>query len=90
MSNKTVLFSSKERVSPEHVSQFLRMLADQLQENRVSFRRDGEDVSLNVPGEMVLEIKAEEKTKKYGIKRSIEIELKWREGEEQRGGVSVE
>lgn len=90
MSHKTVQFFSKERTSAEQASQFLRQLADKLQENRVTFRRESEEVSLEVPGALVLEIKVEEKAKKYGLKRSVEIELEWRVGEAQQGGVSVE
>lgn len=87
MKEKTVLFASKEWMSAEKASAFLRELADKLTQETVVFRRDGEELSLAVPAEMMLEVKVDEKKKADGTKVGIEIELEWKEG--KHGGVSL-
>jgi amphi-Trp domain-containing protein len=87
MGRETVLFRSEERKDLQEVSSFLRQLADKLDQNRVILRRGAEEVTLEVPHVVVLELKVEEETKKGRPKRTLEIEIEWVEGEDQNGSV---
>jgi amphi-Trp domain-containing protein len=91
---EVILFKSEERKSRKDIADLLRTLADKLEENgEITLRgAEGEGVALQVPEDLVLEVKAEEETSGRGkIKRSLEIELEWREGEKSgSGGLSLE
>lgn len=90
MGEEMVLFSSEERRQVSEVADFLRELANKLQEGQVILRQGDSEVPLTIPKEVVLEIKAEEETKGSGkIKRSLEIEIEWVPGEESLGGVTL-
>ncbi|NPA48869.1 MAG: amphi-Trp domain-containing protein [Thermodesulfobacteria bacterium] len=81
MAEKKVLFKSEEPRSLEDVARFLRELADRLSQGKVVLRRGGEEITLNIPPNVVLELKAEEKVKPSKTKYSLEIEIEWGEGE---------
>ncbi len=87
MAEKKVLFKSEEPRSLQEVANFLKELADRLSEGKVILRRGGEEVTLNIPPNVVLELKAEEKIKPSKTKYSLEIEIEWGEGES--GPVSL-
>jgi amphi-Trp domain-containing protein len=89
MTRKNVIFKSKERTSRERVAAFLRELADKISENAVVLRRDGEAINLDFPDEIQLDVEYQEKPKRRGTKRSLEIELDWGEGGRQGGRVSL-
>lgn len=88
------LFKSEEPKSRSEVAVFLRTLADKLDhDGEVTLKRDGEGVALQIPENLVLEVKAEEETSGGDkVKRSLEVELEWKEGEEggSGGGLSLE
>lgn len=81
MGIETLLFKSEEKKSRADVSGFLRLLADKLDCGQITLIQEGSEVVLNVPGEITLEVTAEEKDKREGVKRSLEIELEWYEGD---------
>ncbi|WP_101068609.1 amphi-Trp domain-containing protein [Roseovarius salinarum] len=81
MGRETVLFSSKETRSRQEVGAFLRDLADRLDSGRVTLRRGEEEMALDLPGQMVLEIKVEDEEKRRrGTQHSLEVEMKWFDG----------
>ncbi len=88
MAEKKILFKSEEPRSLEEVANFLKELAERLQGGRVVLRRGGEEITLVMPQNVILEIKAEEKIKAGKTKHSLEIEIEWKEGEEA-GPVSL-
>lgn len=89
MGRETVLFKSEERKSAEEVAVFLRQLADKLEEKRVVLRRGAEELSLDIPSSVILELKAEEEVKKGKAKRSLEVEIEWTVGGEAEQAVSL-
>lgn len=72
-----VLMKSEERMPRSAAAAFLHELADKLQNGTVSLKQAGEQLVLEIPDQIVLEIKAEEKIKSKGTQRSLEIEIEW-------------
>ena len=83
MGKEIVLFSSEERQKLPAVSAFLRQLADRLDAGQVTLRKGNEELTLDIPVNVVLEIKAEEEATKQRTQRSLEIEIEWYEGEDE-------
>lgn len=85
MGKETRLFKSEERKGRSEVSAFLRELADRISEGRVVLRQGQEEVTLQIPQGLVLEVQVEDEDKgAKGIQHSLEVELKWFDSE--RGG----
>lgn len=89
MGREVILFESEEPKEIQSVADFLRQLADKLDEQKVVLRDGQNEVSLEIPSSVVLEIKAEEEEKKQKTQRSLEIEIEWIVGQEGTGGVSL-
>ena len=89
MGREIVLFKSEEGKELSAVDVFLRQLADKLDGNQVILRQGAEEVELNIPNNVVLELKAEEEDKKGRMKRTLEVEIEWKEGDESGGEVSL-
>ncbi|NBD34533.1 MAG: amphi-Trp domain-containing protein, partial [Chloroflexi bacterium] len=60
---KRILFKSKERRDLQSVSAFLHQLADKLAEGEVLLRQGADEVSIAVPGNLRMSLKAKEKVK---------------------------
>ncbi len=85
MGKEIRLFKSEERKSRSEVSAFLHQLADKVSEGKVVLRQSGEEISLQLPQGLILEIQVEDEDKKAkGIQHSLEIEIKW--FDDDRGG----
>lgn len=59
----------------------MRDLVNRLEQGKITLKRGEEELFIEIPEQVVLEIKVEEKTKPGKIKRSLEIEIEWNEGE---------
>jgi amphi-Trp domain-containing protein len=78
MGKETRLFKSEERKNRSDVSAFLHQLADKVEEGQVLLRQGQEEITLNLPHNLILEIQVEDEDKKRkGIQHSLEIEIKW-------------
>jgi amphi-Trp domain-containing protein len=78
MGRETRLFKSEERRNRTEVSAFLRQLADKVGEGQVILRQGAEEISLQLPHNLILEIQVEDEDKKSkGIQHSLEVEIKW-------------
>ena len=78
MNKKSKLFKSKERQQRSEVAAFLRQFAEKLEAGQVVFRRGAEELVLDIPASLILEIAVENKVKKSkGSQHTLEIEIKW-------------
>ena len=78
MGKETRLFKSEERMSRPDLSAFLHQLADKLSEGNVALRQGGEQITLEMPHNLILEIQVEDEDKKRkGVQHSLELEIKW-------------
>jgi amphi-Trp domain-containing protein len=78
MGKEVRLFKSEERMTRSNVSAFLRQLADKLDEGQVVLRQGSEELSLELPQNLILEVQVEDEDKKRkGIQHSLELEIKW-------------
>ncbi|MFC2026012.1 amphi-Trp domain-containing protein [Chloroflexota bacterium] len=78
MGKEVRLFKSQERKNRTEVSTFLHQLGDKVAEGRVVLRQGQEEIILEIPQNLVLEIQVEDEDKKRkGIQHSLELEIKW-------------
>jgi amphi-Trp domain-containing protein len=89
MGREVVLFKSEERKELSGVVAFLHQLADKLAENQVVLRQGAEEIVVDIPDHVILELKVEEEGKKGKTERSLEIELEWIEGDQSGGLVTL-
>ena len=89
MGKEIVLFKSEERKDLAGVVVFLHQLADKLAGNQVVLRQGTEEIVVNIPNNVVLELKVEEEDKKGKVKRTLEVEIEWLEGDESGGAVTL-
>jgi amphi-Trp domain-containing protein len=89
MSKKNVLVKSDQRKKLSDVAVFLRELADKIESGQVTLMQGGQDVQIELPQTVMLELEYYEKAKKHGVKKQLDIELEWTEGGKKRQGVSL-
>ncbi len=87
-----VLFKSEERKSAAEAAAMLRHIADRVESGEIVLSRGEEQVRLKIPAGITLELKVEEETKtgRSGVKKSLEIELEWMDGEGYDGAAAGE
>ncbi len=87
MGREVRLFKSEERKSRNEVVSFLRALAGKIEEGRVVLKQGGEELALELPQNLILDIQAEDEDKgQKGTQRSLEVEIKWFEGGQDDSG----
>ncbi|WP_419780060.1 amphi-Trp domain-containing protein [Maridesulfovibrio sp.] len=92
MGKEVVLFKSEEKKTAAEAAEVLRLVADRVESGKLILSAGGEPVELEIPGQVTLEIKAEEETGSSGkVKRSLELEVEWAVGDDvgSGGGVSI-
>ncbi|MGD8230147.1 MAG: amphi-Trp domain-containing protein [Desulfobacteraceae bacterium] len=83
MGKETRLFKSEERKSRSDVSTFLHQLADKISEGQVVLRQGQEEITLQLPRSLILEVQVEDEDKKTkGTQHSLEGEIKWFDDEQ--------
>ncbi|RQH00434.1 amphi-Trp domain-containing protein [Natrarchaeobius oligotrophus] len=84
-----VLFKFEQRMDRTEIADYLRTVADNLEDGgSLSLEAGDESVTMTPPARPTFEIKAERETSSSGGpgELSIEFELEWDEGEEGTGG----
>jgi amphi-Trp domain-containing protein len=90
MGKETRLFKSEERKSREEVSTFLTQLAAKISEGTVVLRQGAEEINLELPYNLILEIQVEDEDKKRkGIQHSLELEIKWFDDDSPAGPLEL-
>ncbi len=92
MGREKVLFKSEEKKSRVEIVSILRSVADRIEQGTMTLRQGEREVVLDFPQHMTLELKVEdEKKKRKGTKRQLEIELEWYpDAGEGPSGVTIE
>ena len=88
MARETVLFKSEEKKTSSDIANTLRQIADKIDDGAMILKQGSEEITLEFPKNMVLELKIEEEQGKR-LKKSFEIELEWIIGEEQSDGATI-
>lgn len=90
MGKETRLFKSEERKSRSEVSDFLHQLANKILEGQVVLRQGQEEITLQLPRGLILEVQVEDEDKgSKGVQHSLEVELKWFDDDEQGGPLEL-
>jgi amphi-Trp domain-containing protein len=90
MGKEKKLFKSEEKKNRSEVSEFLHQLADKIEEGQVVLRQAGEEITLELPYNLILEIQVEDEDKKNkGIQHSLEIEIKWFDDDKSSGPLKL-
>ena len=74
MGIETVLFKSEEKKAASDIANTLRQIADKIDDGTMILKQGSEEITLEFPKNMVLELKIEEEQGKR-LKKSFEIEL---------------
>jgi len=90
MGKETILMKSEEKVSRSDAASFLRQLADKLDSGKVMLKQGSEELLLEIPAQITLEVKAEDEPKSKGTQRSLEIEFEWILGTEVDAPSGIE
>jgi amphi-Trp domain-containing protein len=84
MGKETRLFKSEERISRSDLSVFVHQVADKISEGRVLLRQGQEEITLQLPERLILEVQVEDEDKgAKGIQHSLEVEIKWFDDEQE-------
>ncbi len=90
MGKEIRLFKSEEKKSRADAAQFLRQVADKLESGQVILRLGEEELVLQIPASLILEVQVEDEDKKSkGIQHSLELELKWFDNQEGDGRLEL-
>jgi amphi-Trp domain-containing protein len=83
MGKETRLFKSQEPKNRADVSEFLRQLADRVSNGQVVLSQGQQEITLQLPPNLILEIQAEDEEKgTKGVQHSLEVTIKWFDGEQ--------
>lgn len=90
MGKETRLFKSEERKNRGEVSEFLTQLAEKISAGQVVLKQGQEEITLQLPHNLVLEIQVEDEDKKSkGIQHSLEVEIKWFDDDSEGGPLEL-
>jgi amphi-Trp domain-containing protein len=90
MGKETRLFKSEESKNRTEVSEFLHQIAEKIANGEIVLRRGQEELVLQVPMNLILEVQVEDEDKKSkGIQHSLEIEIKWFDNDGQSGPLEL-
>lgn len=90
MGLETRLFKSENPMSRTDLSEFLHQIADKIAVGNVVLRQGANEITLDLPTRVILEIQVEDEDKgTKGIQHSLELEIKWFDGDEGGGPVEL-
>ncbi len=89
MGIEKILMKSKEKTNRAKIAQFLKTLAEKIEGGEISIKKGEEELRLLISQDVTLEIKVEEEEKTTGVKKTLEIEIDWYEGETQNQKVEI-
>ncbi len=87
-----ILFKSEEKKNSLEIAAMFRNIADKIEQGKMILRQDENEVTVDFPDNMSIEIKVEEEIKRTkGTQLKLEIELEWYPGDSgHKTGVVIE
>lgn len=90
MGREIKLFKSEERKNRADVSNFLKQLADKIYDGKVVLSQGTQELTLELPHNLILEIQVEDEDKRSkGIQHSLEVEIKWFDNDGKGGPLEL-
>ena len=90
MGKEVRLFKSEERKNRSEVSAFLHQLADRISTGQVVLSQGQEELTLQLPHNLILEVQVEDEDKRAkGIQHSLEVEIKWFDDDGKGGPLEL-
>lgn len=90
MGTEVKLLKTEERKTRAEAGSFLRLLADKVESGQVLLRAGETEVQLEIPASVILELQVEQEDKRgKGLQHSLEVTLKWYEGDEGGGPLEL-
>ncbi|WP_420632062.1 amphi-Trp domain-containing protein [Candidatus Leptofilum sp.] len=90
MGKEVRLFKSEERKTRGEVCDFLHQLADKLSTGQIVLSQGQDDLTVNLPYNLILEVQVEDEDKRTkGIQHSLEVEIKWFDNDGQGGPLKL-
>ncbi len=83
------LFKTEERADRNRVVTFLRDLADKIEQNELVLKSNGDEVPVDLPDTVTLEVELEEEIEGDTTEHSLEVELEWVPGQEGGKGGTI-
>lgn len=74
---KDILFKSDARMSRKEAADYLRTLADRVEENKVVLKDRQNETSVELPEKIELQVDYTSKQKKGNTRHKLELEMKW-------------
>ena len=85
MGKEVKLFKSEEKVNRSELTNFIHQLAEKISAGQVVLRQGQEEITLDLPQSLILEVQVEDEDKgARGTQHSLEVEIKW--FDEEQGG----
>lgn len=88
MGRETILFKSEEKKTSNDIANVLRHIADKIESGTMTLKQGQDEISIAFPKSMVLELKVEEEKGKR-LKKSLEIEMEWIVGDNQKADTMI-
>lgn len=83
------LFKTEERADRARVVSFLRDLADKIEQDDLVLKTNGQEVPVDLPETVTLEVELEEELEGDTTEHSLEVELEWVPGQDPGPGGSI-
>ena len=88
MGKETILFKTEEKMSRSLAANLLRQVADKLDKGKVKLQQgEQKTVTLKIPEQVEVEIKAEKEVGKRKTKKKLEFEIEWLVGDQKDRGT---
>lgn len=90
MGREIKLLKSEERKTRTEASAFMRQLADKIESGHVILRTGQTELALDIPATVILELQVEDEDKRAkGTQHSLEVTIKWFDGDEGGGPLEL-
>lgn len=88
MGRETILFKTEEKMTRRLAADLLRQVADKIDTGNVTLRQgEQKSVTLKLPDQVEVQIKAEKEVGRRKTKKKLELEIEWNVGGQKNKGA---